>query len=56
MRCSTLTSMALVASSRIEDRRVDQQGPGDGDALALAARQRVAALADDRVVALGQAA
>ena len=39
-----------------EDRRVDQQGPGDGDALALAAGQGVAPLADDRVVALGQLA
>ena len=37
-----------------EDRRVDQQRAGDRDALALAARERVAALADDRVVALGQ--
>ena len=39
-----------------EDRRVDQQRAGDGDALALAARERVAALADDGVVALGQLA
>ena len=37
-----------------QDRRVDEQGAGDGDALALAARQGVAALADDGVVALGQ--
>ena len=37
-----------------EDARVDEQGAGDGDALALTARQRVAALADDGVVAVGQ--
>ena len=35
-----------------QDRRVDQQGAGDGDALALAARERVAALADHGVVAV----
>ncbi len=39
-----------------QDGRVDEQGPGDGDALALAPRQRVAALADHGVVALGQVA
>ena len=37
-----------------QDRRVDQQRAGDRDPLALAARQRVAALADDGVVALRQ--
>ena len=37
-----------------QDGRVDQKGPCDGDALALAARERVPAFADDRVVALGQ--
>ena len=37
-----------------QDRRVDEQRAGDGDALALAARQRVAALADHGVVPLGQ--
>ena len=37
-----------------EDPRILEQHPGDGDALLLAARQLVAALADDRVVALGQ--
>ena len=37
-----------------QDRRVDEQGAGDGDALALAARQRVAALAHHGVVAVGQ--
>ena len=37
-----------------EDRRVAQDRPRDRDALLLAAREAVAALADDRVVALGQ--
>ena len=37
-----------------EDARVGQQRAGDGDALALAARERQAALADARVVAVGQ--
>ena len=31
-----------------------QQDPGDRDALLLAARELVAALADDRVVAVGE--
>ena len=35
-----------------EDRRVLEQRPGDGEALALAAGQRHAALANQRVVAL----
>src|SRR6185312_10639184 len=34
--------------------RVDQQGPGDGDALALAARERVAPLTYDRLVTIRQ--
>ena len=34
--------------------RVGEQRPGQGDALALAAREREAALADHRVVAVGQ--
>ena len=38
-----------------QDRRVAQDGAGDRDALALAARQRHAALADLAVVALRQA-
>ena len=38
-----------------EDRWVDQEGAGDGDALALPARERVATLADHGVVAVGQA-
>ena len=37
-----------------QDRRVGGERPGDGDALALAARQVGAALLDHRVVALGQ--
>ena len=37
-----------------EDRRVAQHGPRDRDPLLLAAREAVAALADDRVVALRQ--
>ena len=37
-----------------EDARVDEQRPRDGDPLALPARQRDAALADDRVVPVGE--
>ena len=37
-----------------EDPRILQQDPRDRDPLLLAARQLVAALADDRVVAVGQ--
>ena len=37
-----------------QDPRVLQQDAGDRDPLLLAARQLVAALADDRVVAIGQ--
>ncbi len=37
-----------------EDARVHDQRARDGDALALAAAEREAALADDRVVALGE--
>ena len=37
-----------------QDGRVDEQGAGDGDALALTARQGVAAFAHHRVVAVGQ--
>ena len=36
-----------------QDRRVLEDGAGDRDALALAARQLAAALADERVVAVG---
>ena len=38
-----------------EHLRVGEGGAGEGDALALAARQREAALADDRVVAVAAA-
>ena len=38
-----------------QDRRVDQECPGDRDPLPLAAGERLAALADQRVVAVGQA-
>ena len=38
-----------------EDRRVAQDGAGDGEALLLAAGEAVAALADEGVVAVGQA-
>ena len=37
-----------------QDARIGDQRAGDGDALALAARQAAAALADDGVVAFGQ--
>ena len=37
-----------------QDRGVAQQGPGDGDALALAAGKFSPALADHRVVVVGQ--
>ena len=39
-----------------EHARVGEHGPGDGDALALPARQRVAPLADLRLVAVGHGA
>ena len=37
-----------------QDARIGDQRAGNGDALALAARKRRAALADDGVVAFGQ--
>ena len=49
---STTGSTAEVASSRISTRGRRTQRPGQGDPLALAARQRHAPLADHRVVAL----
>ena len=52
--CSTATSMADVASSRTRIGGFGEQRAGDGDALALAARERVAPLADDGVVAVGE--
>ena len=45
-----------MASSRITTRGLGQQQPGDRQPLALAARQPVAALADDRVEPVGQRA
>ena len=56
MSRSLTVSRALVASSRIEDARVLEQHAGERDALLLATRQLVAALAHDRVVAVGQLA
>ena len=53
MRASVSTSSALVASSRIRIGAFFEDGAGDGDALALAARQRGAALADDELVGAG---
>ena len=43
------------AGGVVEDQNwgIDEQGSGDRDSLTLAARQGVATLADDRVVALG---
>ena len=52
--CSVSASSALVGSSRIRIGAFFEQRPGDGEALALAARQRRAALAEHRVVALRQ--
>ncbi len=46
--------MLAVASSRIEDARVGQQRAGEGDQLALPDAEVAPALADLRVVALGQ--
>ena len=43
-----------MASIQHEDGTVGQHGAGDGDALALAARELDAALAGDGVEALGQ--
>ena len=37
-----------------QDARVSQHGPGDGNPLAFPARQRLPALADDGVVAIGE--
>ena len=54
IRASFSESRWEVASSRIDDRRVLQQQPGDGQPLLLAAREAVAPLADHGVVAVGQ--
>ena len=50
---SDSVSSALVASSRNKDRRVFQDGPGDGNPLALAAGKRHPFFADDRVETFG---
>ena len=52
---SLVVSSADVASSRISTARVLEDHPGDRQPLLLAAGQPVAALADDRVVALVEA-
>ena len=52
--CSFDGSTALGGVVEDEHPRVDEDRPGDGDALALAAAEREATLADHRVVALGQ--
>ena len=52
--CSLVGSTDEVASSRISTRGSARIGPGDGDALALAAREREPALADLGAVAVGQ--
>ena len=54
MAISVSASTAEVLSSRMRRRGCVSSDARDGDALALAARQADAALADDRVVALRQ--
>ena len=54
MRASVVGSRLEVASSRSRTFGRLQQGPGEGDALALPARQAHATLADDRLHAVGQ--
>ena len=51
---SVSTSTLLRGVVEDEDARVHDERPRDGDALALAAAEREAALADDGVVALGE--
>ena len=53
-RLFRLESSAEVASSKIQDRRVLQQGAGDRDTLLFAAGELEAALADTAVVASRQ--
>ena len=53
---SVRASTEEVASSRIRIRGIGDQRAGDRDPLALAARERQPALADDRLVAVGQLA
>ena len=52
---SVVASTESVASSRIRIARVGEDRAGDREPLALAAGERQAALADARVVAVGQA-
>ena len=54
---SRSVSVSTDAGGLVEDQdpRVDQQRPGDADPLPLAAGERLAALADQRIVAVGQA-
>ena len=54
MRASVVASTDAVASSRIRTRGSASRARAIGDALPLAAREREAALADERVVAVGQ--
>ena len=54
MRASVEASTEAVASSRISTRGSTSNARAIDEPLALAARERQAALADDRVVALGQ--
>ena len=56
MARSVAVSRWLVASSKISTSGPPQQGPGDGQPLPLAAGEVGPALADDRLVPLGQAA
>ena len=56
MTASVFESIEDVGSSRIEDRRVLEERAGDADALALAAGQLRAALAELRLVSLRAAA
>ena len=51
---SEVESRCAVASSRIDDARLGQQQPGDGQPLALTAGEPVAALPDDGVQPVGQ--
>ncbi len=55
MLCSVAASTAAVEIVEHQDRRAEQDAAGDRQALALAARERDAALADQGLVALGQA-
>ncbi len=51
---SVVASTEAVASSRIKSAGIDDEGAGDREPLALAAGERDAALADHRVVSVGQ--